>query len=111
MPPHSISRRRDANRYVSERLRELRAERGLSQREAGELLTRASGSKWTFQAVSRAELCRGTYIRRWSVDDLYTLATTFDVPVSYFLPNEVPPGRGPAVEASVLRQVFVEDMS
>lgn len=84
----AMPRPRDANRHVSQRLRELRIERGLSQRGVAELLTRVSGSKWAFQAVSRAELCQGTYIRRWSVDDLYMLSAAFGVPASYFLPEE-----------------------
>jgi transcriptional regulator with XRE-family HTH domain len=83
------------NRYVSERLRQLRLERGLSQRQAATLLTRISDVHWTAQAISRAETGQGTYIRRWSVDDLYMLTAAFDVPVSYFLPDERPGPRSP----------------
>lgn len=78
--------RRDVNRYVSERLRQIRLERGLSQTEAGRRLSQFSAASWRAQAVSRAELCKGTYTKRWNVDDLYDLAEAFEVPVSFFLP-------------------------
>lgn len=84
----AATKARTANRHVSQRLRELRRVRGLSQRQAAELLSATTGARWTVQSLSRAELCRGTYIRRWSVDDLCSLATAFDVPVTYFLPGE-----------------------
>lgn len=78
-------RTRDVNSYVSERLRQIRGERSLSQSKTGELLSVFVPGKWTVQAVSRAERCDGPYIKRWSVDDIYGLASAFEVPVTYFL--------------------------
>jgi transcriptional regulator with XRE-family HTH domain len=86
-------RERTANRHVSQRLRELRRSRGLSQSQTAELLNAATGSRWTMQSISRAELCRGAYIHRWSVDDLWALAAAFDVPITYFLQDQVTPRR------------------
>jgi transcriptional regulator with XRE-family HTH domain len=80
-------RGREVNRYVSLRLRQLRTQRGLSQKQAGDLLSTLTRTRWSVQAVSRAELCDGVYIKRWNVDDLYVLAAAFDVPVAYFLPQ------------------------
>ena len=82
----SSERTGHVNRYVSERLRDVRKERGLSQRRVAELLNDFSDAKWNIQTVSRAELCDGPYIKRWNVDDLFALASAFEVPVSYFLP-------------------------
>lgn len=81
------------NRYVSQRLRELRIAKGLSQTAAGQLIARHVAGAWRVQAVSRAELCEGREIKRWNVDDIYGLAAAFEVPVSYFLQNldAVPP--------------------
>lgn len=87
--PGPSSRARDVNRYVSQSLRSIRHARRLSQQQTCELLAAHSDSRWTVQAVSRAERCEGTYIKRWNVDDLYVLATAFAVPVSYFLPEPV----------------------
>jgi transcriptional regulator with XRE-family HTH domain len=87
MPTTVQGNRRDANAYVSARFRLLRRERDLSQADVSRLLSATYGARWTIQAVSRAELCRGDFIKRWSVDDLLLLAEAFDVPATYFLPD------------------------
>lgn len=92
MPGDPPRRTRDVNSYVSQRLRQIRTERGLSQSAAGELLEKHIAGRWPVQTVSRAELCDGTYIKRWNVDDVFGLAAAFEVPVSYFLPlDDSPP--------------------
>ena len=97
----SSERTGHVNRYVSERLRDLRRQRGLSQRRAAELLNGFSDARWNIQTVSRAELCDGPYIKRWNVDDLFALASAFAVPVSYFLPYPLDaPPRADQCEAS-----------
>lgn len=80
-------RSRQANAYVSERLRDLRKEHGMSQAQLAAFLKERTVYSWTVQSVSRAEICEGPLIKRWCVDDLYALSEAFDVPVAYFLPE------------------------
>lgn len=75
----------EANRYVSQRVKELRKARGLTQHALADMLRCNTTYNWTTQTVSIAERCEGTHIKRWSVDDLYALSDAFAVPVSYFL--------------------------
>ena len=56
----------------------------MSQTAAGQLLEQFVAGAWPVQAVSRAEVCDGEYIKRWNVDDVCGLAAAFKVPVSYF---------------------------
>jgi transcriptional regulator with XRE-family HTH domain len=87
----SIQRSRDANAFVSTRLRELRKERGMSQPAAAAYLKDFTGYNWSSQSLSRAEICDGPLIKRWNVDDLYALAAAFGVPVTHFLRETTQP--------------------
>jgi transcriptional regulator with XRE-family HTH domain len=99
------SRDREVNRYVSQRVRELRMARGLNQSQAAALLARFSDAAWSGKVLSRAELCEGVFIKRWNVDDLYALSAAFEVPVSYFLPTpNVLLGAGRTVRAGSRRR-------
>lgn len=77
------------NQVVAHNMTKARELRGLTQVEVAERLGLFTGAKWSQATVAQAEgTVHGARMRNFTINELYALARTFDLPILWFL---VPP--------------------
>lgn len=80
------------SQIVAHNMTKARELRGMHQSEVAERMSRFTEAKWTQPSVAQAEgSVGGVRIRAFTAVELFALARTFDLPITYFLaPPESP---------------------
>ena len=85
------------NQVVAHNMTRARELRGLTQVEVADRLALFTGNKWSQATVAQAEgTVHGGRMRNFTINELYALARTFDLPILWFL---VPPAPDAEVAA------------
>ena len=98
------------NQVVAHNMTKARELRGLTQVEVAERLAMFTGNKWSQATVAQAEgTVHGGRMRNFTVNELFALARTFDLPILWFLVPPAPDSDVPAAGATFADDPSVQD--
>lgn len=98
------------NQVVAHNMTKARELRGLTQVEVADRLALFTGNKWSQATVAQAEgTVHGGRMRNFTVNEMYALARTFDLPILWFLVPPDPESDVPATGATLADDPTVQD--